>query len=228
VQVRIRPSVLAVTERIAFEHSLKWLLHDHEFFVHVTDSDGAFSQTQTTNAGAFLIDVAPSISYAGNIIRRLRTRVGSAPIIAVGNDETSYEIAYLQRAGADDHLARKERLQLVLRIRQQLRLVTDVSQGLIFPVIELDDESMRAQVRGRSVQLTSNEYALLARLVKQPNCIVPTVDLLRDVRWERARVNEGRLRACIRLLRHKLEDDPRHPRRLLTVLDNGYIFRPDA
>jgi DNA-binding response OmpR family regulator len=228
VQVRSRPSVLAVTEEIAFGHSLKWLLHDHDFVVNVTDGYSALSQTSASKASAILVDVAPSVAYVGEIIRQLRSRVGSAPIIALGNDETSYEIEYLQHAGADEHLAPSERAQLALRIRQRLRFLSDASLGVRLLTIELDEYAMTARIRGRAVTLTAIECALLARLLRQPNCIVTASELLRDVPWQRANVGPPELRSSVRLLRRKIEDDPRHPRRLLTVVDNGYIFRPDA
>jgi DNA-binding response OmpR family regulator len=228
VQVRVRPSILAVTEQIAFAHSIKWLLNEHEFHVHVANGTEALSHTKAIRPGAILVDVAPTVAHAGHVVRSLHGTVAGVPIITLGANESPYEIEYLRSAGSDDHVASREREHLAQRIRTRLRVLSLSAANMPFASFELDEETLRVRIRGRFVTLNQIEWSLLAYLTRQPYCIVRPTELVRDVRRAHAALNERTLRGHIYSLRRKLEDNPREPKRLLTVLANGYVLRPDA
>jgi two-component system KDP operon response regulator KdpE len=133
--------------------------------------------------------------------------------------------------GADDYLAKPFGAdELLARIRAVLRRANP--DAVAVPVIRIDDVVIdlgrRTVLRaGREVRLSRMEYGLLARLARQVGTIVDHQTLLREV-WGSSYVYERNyLWTFIGRLRHKLEDDPRSPRIVVSAGSRGYrLGRP--
>ncbi len=70
--------------------------------------------------------------------------------------------------------------------------------------------------------LTAKEYAILQKLAQERGRIV-TIDALCDAVWREENYGyENTLVVHIRRLREKIEEDPSHPKYLLTVRGLGY------
>ena len=81
-------------------------------------------------------------------------------------------------------------------------------------------------VSGRSVTLTPNEFRLLALLAQNEGKLLTHRTILREV-WGPAYQSETNyLRVYMAQLRRKLEQDPSHPRHLITEPGMGYRFHP--
>ena len=71
-------------------------------------------------------------------------------------------------------------------------------------------------------KLTRREFRLLALLASEPGRVFTREELLQEV-WSDARSGDRRaIDVHVSNLRRKLEEDPRHPRRLQTVRGAGY------
>ncbi len=130
-------------------------------------------------------------------------------------------------AGADDYLSKpfepRELLLRVQRILERSRVAPapaprEVRFGRF--VFDLADESLTAD--GEPVHLTSAERQLLARLAASPGDAVdrPALAEQADIAGADRAVDTQ-----IARLRRKLEDDPRHPRFLVTVRGRGYALK---
>jgi two-component system, OmpR family, KDP operon response regulator KdpE len=227
VNQRIRPSILAITDDPAFEQHINWLVHEREFIVRTADSDSALLVLKATEPNAVVFEVAPTIASAAAAVKGFRQASG-APIITVGKNESPFEIDYLHEAGSDAHLAAHERWSLVQCLRRCLSMLPAEHLTKRFPILQLEETGMRAILRGLPVELSPTEYALLTRLMRRPYCIVSSAELLYEVREHHHAVAAHTIRASIHGLRRKVEDDPRRPQRLVTVLGSGYVFRPDV
>jgi DNA-binding response OmpR family regulator len=74
--------------------------------------------------------------------------------------------------------------------------------------------------------LTPKEAALLGHLMRHAGQVVSRVELMHEI-WETDYLGDMRtVEVHIRWLRSKIEPDPKHPRRILTVRRQGYLFRP--
>ena len=83
-------------------------------------------------------------------------------------------------------------------------------------------------VGGRDAHLTPSEIRLLAFLAERPGRARTRREILGHL-WHSDHV--GDLRACdvhIANLRRKIERDPSHPERVVTVRSVGYALRPVA
>ena len=77
---------------------------------------------------------------------------------------------------------------------------------------------------GTEVHLTPTEWGMLEMLVRNRGKLVGREELLREV-WGPAYAKETHyLRVYLAQLRRKLENDPSHPRHLLTEAGMGYRF----
>ena len=77
---------------------------------------------------------------------------------------------------------------------------------------------------GVEVHLTPTEWGMLEMLVRNRGKLVGREELLREV-WGPGYAKETHyLRVYLAQLRRKLEDDPAHPRHLLTETGMGYRF----
>jgi two-component system KDP operon response regulator KdpE len=86
----------------------------------------------------------------------------------------------------------------------------------------------RVLVGDSEVHLTPNEYKLLQILLKHRGKVLTQRQLLNEV-WGPEHLDEREyLRVFMSQLRHKLENDPAHPKFLITEPGVGYRLLTDA
>lgn len=91
----------------------------------------------------------------------------------------------------------------------------------------IDLENRRVTKDGKVLNLTPTEYRLLAALVENAGRVLSHEQLLSDV-WGPEYIDDtGYVKRYIWYLRQKLEDDPSHPKYILTERGFGYRFRRD-
>jgi two-component system KDP operon response regulator KdpE len=151
------------------------------------------------------------------------------PIIVLSvRDSEQDKVAALDR-GADDYLTKPFGIdELLARIRVSLRHLSQ-SKGASNPVITTGDVTIdlaRHVVTrdGEEIKLTATEFGLLAFLAANEGRVLTHRSILEHVWGWAEGDNVEYLRVYMMQLRKKLEDDPRHPRFLLTEPGVGYRF----
>jgi DNA-binding response OmpR family regulator len=129
--------------------------------------------------------------------------------------------------GADDYLPKPfeprelaARIQSVLR-RSQKHIDSRVidAGGLI-----IDLGRRQASINGQEIGLTTNEFTVLALLVRRAGNVLDRDELLQELRGMDSEAFNRTVDITISRLRQKLNDDPKHPRFIKTVWGTGYIF----
>ncbi|MFE8016779.1 response regulator [Streptomyces antibioticus] len=163
------------------------------------------------------------------VIRALRgwTR---APILVLSARQSSSEKVSALDAGADDYITKPFSMdELLARLRAAVRRTEDVPVAPETSLVETDgftiDLLAKKVVRGgQDVRLTPTEWHLLEIMVTHPGQLVTQKHLLQEVWGISQRNKSNYLRVYMAQLRRKLENDPSHPRYLITEPGMGYRF----
>jgi len=162
------------------------------------------------------------------VCRRLREQ-GDVPIImltALGGETD--RVVGLER-GADDYVTKPfSPRELVLRVDGVLRRTGEKTTPA-GPVVDgdlvVDATQHVATLAGATLQLTVREFDLLRFLVSNPGVAYSRDQLLAEV-WGWSFGDQSTVTVHVRRLREKVEADPTHPTRLVTVWGVGYRWDP--
>jgi DNA-binding response OmpR family regulator len=92
----------------------------------------------------------------------------------------------------------------------------------------IDPIAHTVTIRGQPFELTPREFDLLHTFSMQPNTVIASEELLTQV-WGAEFVGEPQfVYVHIRWLREKIEEDPNHPQRIITVRRVGYKLEPQG
>jgi DNA-binding response OmpR family regulator len=141
--------------------------------------------------------------------------------------------------GADDYVTKPFDLDVLLaRIKAVLRRSAWRPQAeratvshleptpLVVGDLAIDPAAHTLSVGGRSVELPPREFDLLHALALNAGRVVSTDELLASV-WGAEYAGESQVvYVHIRWLREKLEEDPNHPKRIITMRGVGYKLEP--
>ena len=158
------------------------------------------------------------------VCRRLR-EASAVPIVmlsALGEEDD--RVVGLE-LGADDYVVKPfSPRELVLRVESLLRRAGErpaPREVLTDGDLVLDTGRHVATLGGRELALTSREFDLLRWLLQHPGTAYSREELLREV-WGWTFGDHSTVTVHVRRLREKVEDDPTHPTRLVTVWGVGY------
>jgi two-component system KDP operon response regulator KdpE len=158
------------------------------------------------------------------VIRKLRTWSALPIIILTGRMDSSGKVDALD-AGADDYVTKPFNVEeLLARVRAATRRLNSPDASVTVRIGRHVIDVADRHVDG--LHLTPTEWQLLDALVRRPGKLVSQRQLLQQVWGPTYQNNTQYLRQYMKNLRHKLEDDPAHPRHLLTEPGMGYRFLP--
>jgi len=129
--------------------------------------------------------------------------------------------------GADDYLPKPfEPRELVARIQAVLRRVEGrVATGeLTFGVLRVDLDRRMAWLGTEPVELTTNEFTVLALLARNPGKVLDRDRILQELRGMDSDAFNRTVDITMSRLRQKLRDDPKTSRFIKTVWGTGYLF----
>ncbi|MFT4082691.1 MAG: response regulator transcription factor [Nocardioides sp.] len=164
------------------------------------------------------------------VLQRLRewTRVPVVVLSARQHGEDKVEALDL---GADDYVTKPFTMnELMARLRAAVRRGQESTAPAEATVqvgdLTIDLARKRVSRSGVEIRLTPTEWGFLELLARHLGRLVPHAQILKEV-WGPAYGKEIHyLRVYAAQLRRKLEDDPAHPRHLITSPGLGYLLEP--
>ncbi|MGA8980187.1 MAG: response regulator transcription factor [Pedococcus sp.] len=194
----------------------------------VGDGEAALRAMRLRQADLVVLDLMLPGVGGLEVCRQLRESTDVPIIMLTALGAESYRLVGL-RLGADDYVTKPfSPRELALRVDSVLRRVgqraprgAPVTDGDL--VVEPAEHS--ATLAGVLLPLTVREFDLLHFLVANPRQVWSRDVLLREV-WGWSFGDQSTVTVHVRRLREKVEVDPRHPERLVTVWGVGYRWDP--
>jgi two-component system, OmpR family, response regulator RegX3 len=219
--------VLVVEDEESYREALSFLLEREGFEVSVAETGpDALAAFEREGADIVLLDVMLPGLPGTEVCRRLR-QVSQVPVIMVSaRDEEVDKVVGLE-LGADDYVTKPySPRELLARIRAVLRRGAEGPdldpQVLEAAGVRMDVERHVVTLRGAPVALPLKEFDLLEMLLRNAGRVLTRGQLIDRV-WGADYIGDTKtLDVHVTRLRAKIEDDPRAPRRLLTVRGLGY------
>jgi DNA-binding response OmpR family regulator len=191
------------------------------------DGDTTLERARSSTPDVVVLDLGLPGRDGIDTLRELR-RISAVPVVIVTarGDETDRIIGL--ELGADDYVVKPfSPRELVARVRAVLRRserpVSEADEIRVRDLI-LDIPRMRAELRGRLVDLTPTEFQLVVTLARQPGRVFTRNQLLDAVHGVAFESYERAIDAHIKNLRRKIEANPAEPEYILTVYGVGYRF----
>ena len=163
------------------------------------------------------------------VCRELRNEGNRTPIIMLTAKNKEIDKVLGLELGADDYVTKPfSHRELMARVRAVLRRTSERVEDIDsyrFGQIELDFKKYEATKKGKRLDLTPLQFQILKLLIQKKGEVLSRDELLDEV-WGRANVwiSHRTIDSHIVNIRKKIEDDPSHPDRILSIRGVGYKF----
>lgn len=203
-----------------------------EGFEVVSARDGreALARVAAEQPDLVVLDVTMPELDGFEVCRRLR-RESSIPIImltARGEDEN---IVLGLDIGADDYVTKPySPRELIARVRALVRRSNGAAgrrDNLNGGPFQIDPDHMEVRRNGVPIRLTRIQFELLRYMMANQGQVLPTEALMENVWGYSAAADATLVKTHIFHLRQRIEEDPSHPRYVVTVPGVGYLFKPE-
>jgi DNA-binding response OmpR family regulator len=204
------------------------------------DTAGSLAQGRTllhgTSYDLLLLDLMLPDGDGLEMTRELRgqPRTRRLPLLMLtARGEPTDRIVGLE-IGADDYLPKPfEPRELLARIKALLRRAAPElapDDVLRFGRLEIDQGARLARLDGQPCDLTSHQFDLLTVLAQSPGRVLSRDQIMDALKGHPLEAFDRSIDVHISRIRAVIEDDPKNPRRVLTVRGAGYVFarRQDA
>jgi two-component system response regulator RegX3 len=197
----------------------------------VVDGEAALEEARRQRFDVVVLDVMMPKCSGTDVCRTLRAE-SDVPIVMLTARDSELDRVLGLELGADDYVLKPfSTAELISRVRAILRRRELDREGGHAAVrdlggLRIDYTRHAVTVDGRAVELTRAQFKILALLAEQPERVFSRQQIMEHL-WQSSYV--GNARACdvhISNLRQKLERDPSHPTRIVTVRDFGYKLMP--
>lgn len=175
-----------------------------------------------------LLDVNMPGMDGFEVIQTLRGRGLKLPIVIVSGRKEDYDALYGLDIGADDYLTKPfNPVTLGAKVKALIRRsrggLSEAGGAIVAGPFRYDTSTLRFYKNGAEIVLSSKENAMMKLFLDNVNRIF-TKDMIYDMIWGSAIVDENAIMVYINRLRQKIEEDPARPVYIQTVRGLGYRF----
>jgi DNA-binding response OmpR family regulator len=190
----------------------------------------ALESIRTNLPDLVLLDVMMPDMDGFETLKMLR-EFSNIPVVMLTAKGEENDKVYGLELGADDYVTKPfGPRELSSRIKAVLRRAEIPSSSPDQAVLKIDDRlsvdfnRREVIVKGEHIKLRPTEYRLLYHLIENAGWTVPHDQLLAKVWGYEYRDEAHYVRLYVNYLREKIEEDPSHPKYILTERGVGYRF----
>lgn len=231
----MKAHILVVDDDSLIRHSLTFTLEQAGYAVQSAGSaEEALTLAQQAAPDLMLLDIGLPGMSGLDALRQFRTTF-TLPIIFLTARRRELDEVVALESGGDDYITKPFDTNVLLaHIRAVLRRSPPIQSApqqvvpdlVIVGDLVIDAAAHTVHVHGQACDLTPREFDLLMTLARNAGRICSVEELLTAV-WGEGYEGESQIvYVHMRWLREKLEADPSHPQRLITVRGVGYKLIP--
>lgn len=221
--------ILIIEDDPAILLGLKESLVEENFEV-LTASDGeeGYQKGKKENIDLIILDLVLPSKNGIEICKDLRAHEISIPILMLTSKREEIDKVLGLEIGADDYVTKPFSIrELIARIKALLRRQVEFKKELedySFGDISIDFKRQEVFKGSSKIEISTTEIGILKYFIQFEGEVVTRHQLLDDVWGYENYPTTRTVDNFILNIRKKIEDDPSHPKHLLTIHKSGYKF----
>ncbi len=192
------------------------------------DGEAGLNKILSNNYSLIVMDVMMPKMSGFDVCKTIRKKGVTTPVILLTAKGEEIDKVLGLELGADDYVTKPFSLrELLARIKAILRRgenssSDDSNSKIIIGQLEVDFSSYHAKSNNTEVQMSSKEFDILQYLWKNRNKTVSRENLLNEIWGYDEAPTTRTVDNFILKLRQKIENDPNHPKIIITIHGTGY------
>jgi DNA-binding response OmpR family regulator len=230
------PHLLLIEDDVRLARMVAGVLRQNGFTCeHAADARAGEAAFHQRAFDLILLDLMLPDADGLDLCKRLRADIeggADTPIIMVTARGEFVDRVIGLELGADDYLPKPfESRELLARIRAVLRRTRGAQPRprgdvMVFGDLAIDRQARQVLLRREMRPLTSLQFDLLVVLAQSAGRVLSRSHLRQRARGAASDEFDRSIDVHIGKIRAAIEDDPRFPRRIVTVREVGYVFSP--
>ncbi len=227
--------ILIVDDDALMRRSLAFNLEQAGYQVNsAANAEDALAVARRSQPDLVLLDIGLPGMDGLDALRNFKEKFNLPVIFVTARRRELDEVLGLE-LGADDYVTKPfdidvllAHIKAVLRRSEAPAKVLERPAQIVVGDTSIDPVAHTVSVAGRPVELSRREFDLLHALALEPRRVFSVDDLLGQV-WGAEFIGQPQVvYVHMRWLREKIEADPNHPQRLITVRGVGYKLEPQG
>lgn len=230
----MRYTVLIAEDDADIVDMLMLYMNQQEFRVlHAPDGRQALQLLKENHADILIVDIMMPGMNGFELIREIR-KTGNMPVIVLSARGADNDRVLGLNIGADAYLTKPfNPFEVIAYLKALLRRYYQLggevqaekeSDILTVRDLQLDLKSFTLRRRGVTVPVTSSEFKILSRMMRNPGRVYTKAQLYQCINQDSFISDDNTVMVHISNIRGKIEDDPSSPEYIITVRGLGYKF----
>lgn len=222
-------AVLIVDDDLSVSKMLYKVVKSNGLEAEIAESgEEALRKLTEREYALMLLDINLGGMDGFEVISRIRGKGMKLPIIIVSGRKEDYDTLYGLDIGADDYITKPFNpvtlgAKVKALIRRSRGSLSEDDKFLTAGPFTYNTSTLRLYKNGKEIVLTSKENAMMKLFLDNVNSIF-SKDMLYDMVWGNAIVDENAIMVYINRLRQKIEDTPESPKYIQNIRGIGYRF----
>jgi DNA-binding response OmpR family regulator len=221
--------VLVVDDDISVSTMLKKIVKSNGIDADsVSSGEDALLWLSNQSCDLILLDINMHGMDGFEVIQKVREQGIQTPIIIVSARTEDFDTLYGLDIGADDYVTKPfNPITLGAKIKALIRRsrshIPESNTMITAGPFRYDTASLRFYKNDVEILLSSKENTLMKLFMDNVNRVF-SKDMIYDMVWGNAIIDENAVMVYINRLRQKIEDDPSNPQYIKTIRGLGYRF----